>query len=62
MDYKIICKGSRRWTEDYTTLDDLKNALKYYGLPLTLATFGSFDPYGMSINRYQHYEVIAYIY
>ena len=56
-EYRI---NSRDWTESFDTIKDLIEGLKYYGLPLSLAEFKSFDSYGMSTNNYREYSVIAY--
>lgn len=62
MDYTIVCHGSRSWSENYSTIEELRQALNYYGIPVIAAHFFHFDEYGMSKNTWKHYDIIAYQY
>lgn len=61
--YALSIIGPRSSFEEVDTLDELKELLKYYGLPMTLADFDSHKPneYGMIEINYRHYKTIKYI-
>ena len=60
--YALHIIGGRGCFDDFETRDELIEALKYRGLPLSLADFDGKvpDKYGMVKNQYQNASAIAY--